>query len=223
MQLVPRRVFLGLLLLAALTAVAAKEFAMPKIFPAKTYPAHDEHPMEKISAAADPYDLADKASIFNENYAGNGYMPILVVITNDGDQPVALNALKVELVTKRRDKIPAASEDDLYRRLSRVRHRGDEPSRNPLPIPLPGKKPNVGVSKQNRNEIDASMFSAKAVAPHESQAGFFFFDVTDLSQPLAGARLYLSGITNNDGQELMYFEIPMEKYLGYAPPATTPK
>jgi hypothetical protein len=67
------------------------------------------------------------------------------------------------------------------------------------------------------------MFSAKAVAPHENQAGFFFFDVSEISQPLAGARLYLNGITNNDGQELMYFEIPMEKYLGYAPPNTTPK
>jgi hypothetical protein len=125
------------------------------------------------------------------------------------------------LVTKRRDKIPAASEDDLYRRLSKVKHRGDEPSRNPLPIPLPRKKPDVGVSKKNRDEIDASMFSAKAVAPHENQAGFFFFDVSDISQPLAGARLFINGVTNADGQELMYFEIPMEKYLSYTPPGTT--
>jgi hypothetical protein len=223
MHLVSRRVVLGLILLASVAVFAAKSFIMPQINPAKTYPAHDDHPMEKISIAADPYDLADKAAIFNENYSAQGYMPILVVITNDGDQPVALNNLKVELITKRRDKIPAASEDDLYRRLSRVKHRGDEPSRNPLPIPLPRKKPDVGVSKQNRTEIDAAMFSAKAVAPHENQAGFFFFDVSEISQPLAGARLYLNGITNNDGQELMYFEIPMEKYLGYAPPSTTPK
>ncbi len=218
------RLFLIALLLCAFAAFAAKEFIMPAIQPAKTYPAHDNHPMEKISIAADPYDLADKASIFNEKYAEKGYMPILVVITNDGDQPVALNNLKVELITKRRDKIPAATEDDLYRRFSKVKHRGDEPSRNPLPIPLPGKKPQVGVSKKGRDEIDAAMFSAKAVAPQENQAGFFFFDVSGVSQPLAGARLFISGITNNEGQELMYFEIPMEKYLSYTPSqGTTPK
>jgi hypothetical protein len=220
---VPRRLFLGILLLASLVAFAAKEFVMPNIYPAKTYPAHDDHPMEKVSIAADPYDLADKAAIFNEKYADKGYMPILVVITNDGDQPVSLNDLKVELITKNRDKIPAATEDDLYRRLSKVKRRGDEPSRNPLPIPLPGRKPDVGVNKKNRDEIDASMFSAKAVAPHESQAGFFFFDVSGVSQPLAGARIYATGIKNNDGQDLMYFEIYMEKYLSYTPPGTTQK
>jgi hypothetical protein len=221
MHFVPRRLFLGFLVFVALAAFAAKEFAMPNIFPAKTYPAHDDHPMEKVSIAADPYDLADKAAIFNEHYADHGYLPILVVITNDGGQPIVLNDMKVELITKRRDKVPAATEDDLYRRLSKVKHRGDEPSRNPLPIPLPRKKPDVGVSKKNRDEIDAAMFSAKAVAPHENQAGFFFFDVSGISQPLAGARLYITGLTNNDGQELMYFEIPMAKYLGYTPPGTT--
>jgi hypothetical protein len=220
MQFVPRRPLLGFLLLASLLAFAAKEFAMPNIFPAKTYPAHDDHSMEKVSVGADPYDLADKAAIFTQDWAEKGYMPILVVITNDSDQPISLNNLKIEMITKGRDKIPAASEDDLYRRLSQVKHRGDEPSRNPLPIPLPRKKPDVGVSKKTRYEIDAAMFSAKAVAPHENQAGFFFFDVSGISQPLAGARLYLTGINNNDGQELMYFEIPLEKYLGYTPPGT---
>jgi hypothetical protein len=127
MRFVSRRSFLGFLLLASLLAFGAKEFVMPNIYPAKTYPAHDDHPLEKISIAADPYDLADKAAIFNEKYVENGYMPILVVITNDGDQPVALNNLKVQLITKRRDKIPAATEDDLYRRFSKVKRRGDDP------------------------------------------------------------------------------------------------
>jgi hypothetical protein len=205
--------------LISLVAFAAKDFVMPDVHPAKTYPAHDEHPMEKFTIAADPYDMADKAAIFNENYRDHGLMPIFVVFTNDGDQPVALNNMKVELITRRKDKIPAATEDDLYRRMSRVKNRGDEPSRNPLPIPLPRKKPNVGVSKTGRAELDAAMFSAKAVAPHESQAGFMFFDVSGISQPLAGSRLYITGATNADGQELMYFEIPMEKYLS-APTAS---
>lgn len=193
---------------------------MPQVFPAKTYPAHDDHPTEKVSIAADPYDVAEKVAIFSEDYNQRGYLPIFMVFTNDGDLPVAMNDLKVQLVTRKRDKIPAATQEDLYRRFSRIKHRGDEPSRNPLPIPLPPKKPDVGVDKTKRNEIGTAMFSARAIAPHESQAGFMFFDVSEISQPLAGARLYISGLTNNEGQELMYFEIPMEKYLGYTPPGT---
>jgi hypothetical protein len=78
------------------------------------------------------------------------------------------------------------------------------------------------VNKGGRDEIDAAMFHAKAVAPHESEGGFMFFDVSGISQPLAGARIYISGVTNGNGQELMYFEIPMEKYLTYTAPGGTP-
>jgi hypothetical protein len=216
---VVRRPFIVSLVFVSVLAFAAKEFIMPQVYPAKTYPARDEHPMEKVTIAADPYDLADKAAIFNQKYLEHGYMPIFVVVTNDSDKAIVLNDLKVELITVRKAKISAATEDDLYRRLSHLARRGDEPSRNPLPIPLP-KHPKAGVSEKGRDEIDRAMFSAKAVAPHESEAGFFFFDVGDISNPLAGAHLYLSGI-ESDGQELMYFEIPMEKYLSYIPPGST--
>ncbi len=211
-----------IVILVSLAAFAAKEFVMPNISPAKTYPAHDHHPMEKFTIAADPYDSREKAAIFKEKYAEKGYIPILVVMTNDGDQPVVLNNMRVELVTKRRDKIAAATEDDLYRRFSKVKRRGDEPSRNPLPIPLPGRGPSVGVNKQGRDEIDASMFAAKAVAPQETQAGFFFFDVKGIPEPLAGAHLYVTGLDFNSGQELMFFDIPMDNYLNRAA-ETTPK
>lgn len=217
-----RRRFLFLLLLVSLFALAkAKDFVMPQVYSAKTYPAHDDHTNEKFAIAADPYDLPDKASIFQIKYADQGYLPVFMVFTNDGDQPVSMNNLTVQLVTVHRDKIPAATEDDLYRRFSHIKKRGDEPSRNPLPIPLPGGGPKVGVNKKGRDEIGTAMFVAKAVAPHESEAGFMFFDVSGLSQPLAGARIYISGVMNSQGQELMYFEIPMEKYLSYTPPGST--
>jgi hypothetical protein len=216
-----RRSLVFLLLFSLFALAKTKEFVMPRIYPAKTYPAHDEHPQEKVTVAADPYDMPDKAAIFSIKYREQGYLPVFMVFTNDGDTPVSLNNMKVEMVTRGRDKIPAAGEDDLYRRFSKVKHRGDEPSRNPLPIPLPRKGPKVGVNKSQRDEIAAAMFAAKAVAPHESQAGFMFFDVSGISQPLAGARIYVTGVNNADGQELMYFEIPMEKYLSYTPPGST--
>jgi len=57
------------------------------------------------------------------------------------------------------------------------------------------------------------MFNAKAVEPHSTQSGFLFFDVSGLSAPLPGAHFYLTGVRDAKGTELMYFEIPFEKYL----------
>ena len=56
---------LRLLLLSGLVALpllclAAKEFSMPKVQPAASYPNHDYHSKEKVTVALDPYDNADK-------------------------------------------------------------------------------------------------------------------------------------------------------------------
>ena len=196
-------------LLGGLGAIAAKEFAMPTAQPARTYPAHDDHPTEKVAIAVDPYDVEDKASIFSVNYRDNGYMPVFFVITNDGDQPVSLVGMKAELNTKDRSKLFPATMDDLLRRLS-------HPSRNdrpPLPIPLPKKEVKGGVNRKTWDEIEQAQFGAKAVEPHSTARGFLFFDITDISNPLAGANFYLMGVRDAKGNELMYFEIPMEKYL----------
>ncbi len=197
-------------------AYAAKEYVAPRAYDAKTYPARDEHPNEKVTIAADPYDMADKASIFSLNYKDKGYLPVYLIISNHGDQPVSLVNMKIQLVTVDRTKIQPASDDDLFRRFSRVKRRGDEVSRNPLPIPLP-RKAEAGVSKEGLNEIQNAPFKAKAVEPGGTQAGFLFFDVRDISQPLAGAHLYVTGVKDANGADLMFFDIPMEKYLTYKP------
>jgi hypothetical protein len=200
----------ALVLLCCLGALAAKEFVMPTARPARTYPAHDDHPLEKVVVAVDPYDLEDKASIFTVNYRNNGYMPVFFVITNDGDQPVSLVAMKAQLNTKDRSKLFPAAMDDLLRRLS-------HPSRNDgqvtLPIPLPKKEVKGGVSRKTWDEIEQAQFGAKAVEPHSTARGFLFFDIAGISNPLAGASFYLTGVQDAKGTELMYFEIPMEKYL----------
>jgi hypothetical protein len=206
-----RRAALSVLALSAMVSVAGKHFVMPAAHPAKTYPAHDEHPSEAVTLGLDPYDMADKASIFSVHYSDLGLMPIFVVITNDGDQTVALSAMRAELVTVNRTKIPPATEDDLYRRLSRPT---GTISPNPLPWP---KKAKGSLSKDAMDEIQNSPFVAKAVEPHGTQAGFMFFDVSGISAPLAGAHFYLTGVRDAKGNELMFFEVPLEKYLS-APP-----
>ena len=207
-----------ILVVGAILAYAAKEFTPPRAFPAKTYPARDEHPNEKVTIAADPYDTPDKiATVFALKYNDKGMLPVYLVITNDGDQPITLLNLKAQLVTADRTKITAATSDDLYRRMSRLARRGDEPQRIPLPVPLPRRKAQAGVGKQGEQELDNAPMKAKAVEPHATQAGFLFFDVSGLDHPLAGAHLYITGVRDASGNELMFFDIPMEKYLTYKP------
>jgi hypothetical protein len=197
----------ALVLLFALLCLASKHFVMPAAHPAKTYPAHDEHPNEKVTLALDPYDMADKANIFSVHYSEIGFMPIYVVVTNDGDQTISLSGSEAELVTHDRTKIPPATDDDLYRRIARPI---SGVSTNPLPWP---KKTKGTVSKEAQEEIQNSQFAARAVEPHSTQSGFMFFDVSGISAPLAGANFYLTGVHDAKGNELMYFEVPLEKYL----------
>jgi hypothetical protein len=198
------------MLLGAVCAIAAKEFVMPVARPARTYPARDDHPTEKVVVAVDPYDLEDKASIFTVNYLNYGYLPVFFVITNDSDQPVSLVAMKAQLNTKDRSKLYPSNTDDLLRRLS---HPTRNDHQNTLPIPLPKKEVKGGVSRKTWDEIEQAQFGAKAVEPHSTVRGFLFFDVQDISNPLAGANFYLTGVQDAKGSEMMYFEIPMEKYL----------
>jgi hypothetical protein len=197
----------SVLLLSSVVCVAGKHFVMPSAQPAKTYPAHDEHSSEGVTVALDPYDMADKASIFSVHYNDVGLMPIFLVITNDGDQPVSLSGMKAELVTIDRSKIPPATEDDIYRRIGKP---PGNVSQNPLPWP---KKAKGSVSKDAMDEIQNAQFAARAVEPHSTQSGFMFFDVSGISTPLAGANFYLTGVHDAKGNELMYFEVPLEKYL----------
>jgi hypothetical protein len=207
-----RNQWLVLLALACMALVAtAKDFVMPRADKATAYPAHDEHPAEHVAVAVDPYDTPEKAAIFKVNWRQNDYLPVFFVVTNDGNQPIALTGMKVELVTANRSKIQPATDDDLERRLSHLKHRPDDTG--PLPLPIPKRKPTAGPSKQAQAEIDEAPFRALAVEPHGTHAGFLFFDIENISEPLAGAHLYVTGIKDNSGQELMFFEIPLDKYV----------
>jgi len=219
MAFLQRKTSGAVLLLAiavSITAWAAKEYVAPKAYPAKTYPARDAHDDEKVTIAVDPYDMPDKASaVFNLDYRDKGLLPVYLIITNDGDQPVALTNMRLQLVTSDRSKIQPAEMDDLYRKFSRVKRRGDEPRINPLPLPRKGS--DAGIPKEGLSELQHAPFMAKAVEPHSTAAGFVFFDVGGISQPLAGAHLYVMNVRDANGHDLMFFDIPTEKYLSYRP------
>ena len=207
-----RRYRSGALLVTVLSlgvlCLASKQFVMPAAKPAKTYPAHDEHTTERVTAGAEPYDTPEKSSIFTAHYAEAGYLPVFLVITNDGDQAVSLSSMQAQLVTSSHAKLAPSSTDDIYRRLSRPTSSGGRSY--PLPFPT-GKKVKGAVSKETQDEITNSQFNAKAVEPHSTQAGFLFFDVSGIDHPLPGASLFLTGVKDASGNELLYFEVPLQK------------
>jgi hypothetical protein len=209
MQRSPGRLITALLLLVMAVPVvcfAAKDFVMPKPQPAASYAEHDYHSDERVCTGIDPYDTAAKASIFSVHYGDLGILPVFVVITNDGDQPVALTDMHAELVTADRTKLTPSSADDIYRRLS---HPHAHTSSYPLPFPT--KKASGGVSKKAMTEIQDAQFAARAVEPHSTQAGFLFFDVSGMPDAVQGSHLYLTGVRDAKGDELMYFDVPLGK------------
>ena len=200
-----------LTLFAPLVLLAGKGFIKPVAKTAFNYPAHDLHRDEQVSIAADPYDNPEKAKIFTINFAEHGFLPIFFIVTNDGDQPVSITNMQIKLITGNRSKLTPIGTDDLYRRLSNPQAKTGNP--NPLPFP---RKVKGSVTKQQIDEIESSQFAARAVEPHTTQSGFVFFDVADLHSPLRGATLDISGVADARGNELLFFEIPMEKYLDAA-------
>lgn len=192
--------------------LAAKNFVKPVAMHAKAYPAHDSHPDERVTIAADPYDSGEKAKIFSMDFKEAGFLPIFFVVTNDGDQPVSIANMQVTFITANHSKLTPSSSADIYRRFS-----NPQAQTRPSPIPIPHKKVKGTLSQKELDEIDSSQFAARAIEPHGSQSGFLFFDVGGISTPLAGANLDITGVADAKGNELMYFEIALDKYLN--PPA----
>src|SRR5271165_5409727 len=147
-----RRSLIAVLCAGMLPAVLlAKNFEKPVARPAKTYPAHDIHSDEKVAIGVDPYDTPEKSKIFSVDFQENGLLPVFLVVTNDGDQPISIAHIEITLLTANRSKLTPISTDDLYRRLSNPQART-----SPNPFPIPRKTVKTGISKKAMEEIETS-------------------------------------------------------------------
>ena len=196
------------LLIAATSLWAYKDFVMPKAENAGTYPSKDSHPEEKITAAVDLYNAAPKDDNFVTNYAQEGILPVFLVITNDGNKPISVNKMQAQLVTSGRAKLDALSAEDIMRRVAHVNVSSTNPGGRTTPFPIPGGNKNKK-AQQQAEEVNRARFSAFAVEPHTTQAGFLFFDIDGVRNPVQGAHIYLTGMRDAGGTELMYFDIPV--------------
>jgi hypothetical protein len=182
---------------------------MPHAENAATYPSKDAHPNEKITIAIDVYDTSPKDDVFSTHYVQQGILPVFLVITNDGDRPISVTKLHAQLVTANRSKLDGLGAEDVMRRVGHVNASSTSPGRvTPFPIPGTGGNKNKK-AQQQIEELNRAKFSAFAVEPHSTQSGFLFFDIEDILNPVKGAHIYLSGVRDASGTELMYFDIPV--------------
>jgi hypothetical protein len=201
----------ALALVLAWQPAAATDHAPPAVQPATSFAAVEVHDEEKVAIAAEPYDTQQKESIFRVDYLGHGVMPVRLIVTNNGDHPISLRDARILFMTADGDKIQAAEPEDVERMMTRKEREGGK-------IPLPGGLPSIKLkpkasNKEIEQDFDNFEYQALVVEPHTTRAGFLFYDVSDLDEPLKGAKLHLRKLRDADGNELFYFEIPFDKYL----------
>lgn len=191
--------------------VLAAEHKAPPIQAATSFAAVEVHDDEKVAIAAEPYDTREKESLFRVDYLAHGVMPIRLIVTNNGDRPISLRDARILFQTAAGDRIQASEPEDVERLMTRKEREGGK-------IPMPGPIPSIKLkAKASNKDIEADFdqfeYGALVVEPHTTRAGFLFYDVSQLDDPLKGAKLHLHKLRNADGEELFYFEIPFDKYL----------
>jgi hypothetical protein len=199
------------LLLWLALPVVASQHTPPPVQPATSFAAVEVHDDEKVAIAAEPYDTREKESIFRVDYLSHGVMPIRLIVTNYGSRPINLSEARILFLTAAGDRIQAAEPEDVERLMTRKEREG---GKVPMPVPIPPIKVKPKASnKEIEEDFDTFEYSALVVQPHTTRAGFLFYDVSDLDNPLQGAKLHLHKLRDADGNELFYFEIPFDKYL----------
>lgn len=221
------RLFAVCCLCAAFGGVAlGADHKPPPAKAAAAYAAFEMHPLEHVTVAAEPCDDSKDCAFFRLPYIQHGFIPIRVVVTNDSDRALSLDDARIQFISANRDTIPAATDEDLNRRLFNIKNTKD--TKIPLivvPISIPIH--HAPVDKKITEDEDDSGFHGTIVNAHSSLDGYLFYDMRGLDDPpLQHAELYLKMIHTLDGKvELFAFTIPLDKWLAVKPsvPATEPR
>jgi hypothetical protein len=215
---IPLQVVTALCLLAPLTRAADKK--APPAKPANQYAAFDTHPNEHLTIAADPCDDPKDCDFFRLPYVQHGFIPVRVIFTNDGDAALSLDDARIQFISANNDVIPAATDDDIQRRL--FSFKSVKGRTIPLPAPLPpihlhDKPTDAQIAKDNAD----FGFSGTVVNAHTTLAGYLFYDVRQLDDPaLKNAQLYIKEVHTLDGKKQLFsYTVPFNKWLAAQPGA----
>lgn len=208
-----KRTFLSVLLLIFATTALAKDHKAPELkSSAVDYPAVDIHTADNVSVAADPFDTATKANFFSIDYLKYGFIPIRLIVTNNGNAPISLADARIYFFTGYGDKVLAAEPEDVERRVDTIANPTSPGVVLPAPFPhIHGHSHDK--DKQIESDFNTFGFQTLAVEAHTTRAGFLFYNIQGLSDPLKGAKLEVRELRDANGKEFFTFEIPFDKYL----------
>ncbi|HEX3969561.1 MAG TPA: hypothetical protein VHW70_16440 [Edaphobacter sp.] len=201
-------------LFAATSLASDKPRKAPPPKSANQYAAFDPHPKEQVTVAAEPCDDVKDCDFFRLPYVSHGFVAVRVIFTNDSDTALSLDDVRIQFISANNDKIPAATDDDLNRRLFSTRSaKGTKVPLVPLTIH------HTPVDKKITEDDTDFGFTTTTVQPHTTLAGYLFYDVRQLDEyPLKGAELYVKMVytaPDKDGnkKQLFDFNIPFNKWL----------
>lgn len=174
--------------------------------PATQYALHDSH--DGITVAAEPGDLAETRPNTRLDYFHHGYLPVRVIVTNNSDQPVSLDDVRILFVAADGYTRNAATDDELDRRM--FSKKNVDGTKIPLPAPIPSiTLHHAAIDKQVTEDTTDFGFSNTTVAPHATEAGYLFYDTRDIDDPvLEKATLELRKVRwASTNKEMQAFEI----------------
>jgi len=197
------------LLLVGATARGDKPRVPPPPKPAQAYEMNDAHANEKVTIAAEPGDTKRTRPDTRLDYYGHGMMPVRVIVTNDSEFTVTLDDARIHLITADNTVLPAATLDDLQRRMFTVKSATG--TKLPLGLPIPITVGKVNIDKKISEDDQDFGFKTTEVKPHTTVAGWLYYDMQDSPSPfLEHATLELKRVRYaGSGQVLESFEIPL--------------
>jgi hypothetical protein len=208
-----RRSVFTLILLASFSLPASAEKARrpapPQ--PAETYPMHDHHAAEHVTVAAEPGDTKGLRPNTRLDYFSHGLLPVRVIVTNDSELPLTLDDARIHLITADNTTIPAATLEEIDRRMFTLKGATGRKVPLPLPIPVPVTTGKKNVDKKVVDDDNDFGFLTTTVQPHATVAGYLYYDINDIEPPaLSHATLEVRKVKQlPSGNYLDSFEVPL--------------
>lgn len=202
----------GLLVLTmSWLALASYKSLKIKVEPAPTYPCHQKQ--GAVTLAADPYQTKEKIlTAFDvKNLDKLGLVPILIIVTNEGDNPLLLSGSDVVLIDPKNQSIGQVPVDEVVQAILGQGKGTPKTGRTPLPFPMPKR----GGHNEDAFELETDFVNKSLketrVPPKTTVSGFVFFQLRDNLKSLAGHKIYVPEIQDLKTQEhLLFFEVEIK-------------